>query len=226
VFGIALGLAGCVAEDKPLLVSPISVDANRPTAPTRAYVVRAPATEATEERVLSVAQRVLEANPKLGARPVFTTVGVPQPELFHRGPAEGVVQGSQVYISEGLVQRCRNEGQLAALLCYELGRIVSERESLAGPVAARHVDPPLDVPDSPDSGGLRGPSDYTRRMELARAERERQPRPNRPTPPPDPVVLARRYLVQSGFGPEALDEVMPWVRQAEQGGALEQTLTR
>jgi hypothetical protein len=227
VSAISLGLGGCVAENQPLLVSPSSLDAARPTAPTRAQVVRAPATEATEKRVLSVAQQVIEANPKLGARPLFITLGVPQPELFHRAPGEGVVQGYQVYISEGLVQRCRNDGQLAALLCYELGRMVSERESLAGPVAPqRSADLPIEVPIGPDYNTMHGPPDNTHLFELARSERERQRRGTRQSPPPDPIVLARRYLNQTGFAPEVLEEVKPLLRQVEKEGTLEQTLNR
>jgi hypothetical protein len=223
LFAITLALTGCVADDTHLLVPSHNGEVARPVAPPPT-VVRAPATEAAGQRVLSVAQSVIEANPKLGLRPLFHTLGVAQPELFHRTPAEGVVQGSQVYISEGLVQRCRNDGQLAALLCYELARMVAERESLAGPILRPRGDLPLEVPIGPDSNNPHGPPDNTRALELARAERDRKRLATRPTPPPDPFILARRYLVQTGFAPEVLEEVKPLLRQVEQEGTLEQRM--
>ena len=42
-------------------------------------------------------------------------------------------RGADVVITEGLVRQCTSDGQLAAVLCTELGRLVSEREALAPP---------------------------------------------------------------------------------------------
>src|SRR5205823_3745186 len=77
-------------------------------------------------KVDEIGQRLLTCNPKLGMVPLFLTIGSPQPEMFHQGTVA-------VYITEGLVRQCKNEAELAALLSVELGRMVSERETMASP---------------------------------------------------------------------------------------------
>src|SRR5687767_5559943 len=54
-----------------------------------------PASQEVATRVLRVAGKVLDANPQIGMRPTFSTIGVAQSEIFHRGTSE-------VFITEGL----------------------------------------------------------------------------------------------------------------------------
>lgn len=167
-------------------------------------------------RVDGLGRQILAANPQVGARPLFHTIGAPQPEIFHRGTAD-------VWITEGLVRRCTSDGQLAALLCLELGKMVAEREA-ATPASVRNATrlPPIDV-----SGGRIGaaePADMTRMAELARYDKERQ-RERHPALPPDPKVLARTYLVASGYRASDLDAAAPLLRAAEQEGGLERQIT-
>src|SRR5262249_39695897 len=75
-------------------------------------------------RVDAGGRQLLAANPQVGAKPLFHTIGAPQPEVFHRGT-------SDVWVTEGLVRQCATDGQLAALLCLELGKMVAEREAAA-----------------------------------------------------------------------------------------------
>ena len=109
--------------------------ARQPPGPPR------PGTEETASRVLAVGQKIVVANPQIGLRPTFATVAAPHPEIFHHG---GPFEGMQVFISEGLVNRRKEpDAELAALLCLELGKIVTEREGAgrrAGP-AARETSP-------------------------------------------------------------------------------------
>src|SRR5262249_58343596 len=86
----------------------------------------APAGLDTAARVDTLGRSILAANPQIGVRPMFRTIGAPQPEIFHQGTAE-------IKITEGLVRQCRSDAELAVVLCYELGKMVSERESLARP---------------------------------------------------------------------------------------------
>ena len=81
-----------------------------------------PASLKTAERVQSLGQRIIDQNIFTGINPLFHTLGVPEPVLFHRGPDE-------LFISEGLVSRCRTESQLAAVLCTEMGRMMAEKRS-------------------------------------------------------------------------------------------------
>jgi hypothetical protein len=128
-------ISGCIPEmwhefigDKPnTTLVPSNVGDHSPaqaTPPTR--VSYAPASGDTCLRVDNIGQKILAANKEAGLHPFFGTIGSPTPEVFHRGPNE-------LYITEGLVKQCQSESQLAAILCNELGKMVSEREVLAGP---------------------------------------------------------------------------------------------
>src|SRR5438045_2675838 len=98
-------VAGCVNEPRSQFV--------RPTGYTQTSMPRSlnpiqrdPKNEATEKRVLAVGQKVIDANPQAGVRPVFMTFGAPHPEIFHRG---GGTQPWNIFLSAGLVGRCRTD---------------------------------------------------------------------------------------------------------------------
>src|SRR5262245_60731071 len=55
----------------------------------------APGSQETSLRVDAVGKKVLEANPQIGLKPLFATMGAPQPEIFH-------VDNRIVYITDGL----------------------------------------------------------------------------------------------------------------------------
>jgi len=176
-------------------------------------VALSPASQETGKRVGEVGQKVLAANPNLGLHPAFLTIGGPQPELFHKT--------KEVYITEGLVKQCATEGQLAAVLCHELGKMVAEREALAGPKPPER-EPPLDVRVGSDSGGVTGAADQTHLVELAKYEKQRS---RGPTLSPDPQALARTYLVKAGYAVNDLDAVAPLLRAAAANNAFEKQLT-
>lgn len=214
-------LSGCLEEHPTRLVSGGPL-ASSPLLSSSRQVSRAPATEATAQRVMQVGQKLVTSNQQMGIRPVFVTVGAPHPEVFHRG---NVLEGHQVIVSEGLVARCANDAQLAAVLSLELGKIISEREALASPAArdAARRPPPSENIGS-DSGGTFGPPDGTRMMELARYDRQRRRPGAAPKPPPAPEALARGYLNKAGFDAETLTEVAPLLRQAEDHFTVERQL--
>jgi hypothetical protein len=181
--------------------------------------VTVPASEEAARRVVTVGAKVVSANRSTGLRPAFSTIGAPEPEIFHRGTAE-------VWITEGLVRQCKTEGQLAAVLSRELGKMVSEREALASAsVRAPDRGPPVNVPVGTDSRGAFGAADGVRLAELAKYDKTRH-RPDDPLPPPpDPDVLARTYLTNAGFTTADLDDVAPLLKTAEANVTFERQLS-
>lgn len=163
------------------------------------------------ERVDTLGRRIIAQNTFTGLEPLFHTVGVKEPMLFHRGTAE-------LFISEGLVERCKSEQELAAVLCSELGRMMAEQKS-AGRVG-RDADP---IPDVPATGGNRMAggmdSDQTRAAELVYFEK-RNPRRDPATGSVDSAKLARELLTGAGFNPAELARVEPLIKQAEQNDAI------
>ena len=218
-----LGLTGCFGfgvdrESLPLVnsapVTPKSV-------PVERHVSNAPAMKASAERVVQVGQRLILANPQIGLRPLFITVGVTHPEVFHKGSSLG---GCQVVVSEGIVRQCPSDAELAAVLALELGKIVTEREAIASPAARQVADrlPPGEAIGS-DSGGTFGSSDGTRMMELAHYEKRRRERAAK-SATPEPKGLARKYLAKAGFEPTSLEQVQPLLRQAEDHYDMEKSI--
>lgn len=88
-------------------------------------------------RVDEVSKFILKQNPFPGIEPVVQTFGVKDPILFHRGTGE-------LFLSEGLVERCKTDEELAAVLCSEMGQMKAEK------LAAKRVglDPEGDPPQS------------------------------------------------------------------------------
>jgi hypothetical protein len=209
-------VAGCMGmgEERPPLVqtNPFHVP------PTRTQVALAPASTAAAARVDMLGRKLVEANKQAGVQPLFRTIGAPQPEIFHRGMAE-------IDITEGLVTQCQSEGALAALLCNELGKMVSEREALAGPgTRIPDREPPHDVPIGNDGGSF-GPADRTHLAEQGMFEKSHPRRPDAPPPPPpDPQLLAQTYLAKAGYSQQELAAAAPLLQAAAANAAFEKQM--
>ncbi|MCI0681817.1 MAG: hypothetical protein L0Y71_06910 [Gemmataceae bacterium] len=215
--GVACLLAGCqplqlFEEPKTATVSsnPFGLHESR-----RAGKVNyQPADEALALKVDSVGRKLLAANQELGLKTtLFAAIGnTPRPEIFHTGPR-------MVWVTDGLVRRCATEGELAAVLALELGKIVADREAAATP-QMRDPDrlPPIQVPIG-NAGHVTNP-DLVHQVELANFEKER-PKKRRPLPRPDPQHLARGYLEKAGYRAADLDTVQPLLQAAEQNLTLE-----
>jgi hypothetical protein len=156
-----------------------------------------------------VARKIKAANKDTGLDPKFAIVGVQAPELFHQGP-------HVVYVTEGLVKACKTEGELAALLCLELGKMASEREAFAAAQKRQAEErPPIDMPIG--NAGQFNAGDGVRQAELARYDQQRPKR----QPPPDPQALARVYLEKAGYAKTDLDGAAPLLRSAERNFTVE-----
>jgi hypothetical protein len=220
--GLVLLVCGCFNGGGNALVSPSpfgdAAPAPAAAAPTQA--AHAPAAEEACRRVAVLGQKVIDANPQLGLRPQIRVAGAPQYEIFHRS---GPLKCTEVWLTDGLVRACQTDGQLAAVLCHELGKIVSEREALVSASVRLSEDRlPPEVPVGTDARGAFGSPDGTRFVEQAKLDRKRR-RPA-PPPPPDPVVLARGYLTRAGYPGSELDDVAGLLRKAEDSAVLERQL--
>jgi hypothetical protein len=207
---------GCLNEAGTPLV-PADPFHQAAVTPPRVPVTYAPPSLAAANRVQEVGQRLWLANKQAGLRPQFRTIGAPAPEIFHVGTSE-------VDLTEGLVNQCRTDAELAAVLASELGKMVAEREALAGPqTRSPDREPPPEVRIGNDSNSALGGPDLTRLAELGKFEKERR----RPAagPPPDPQVLARGYLVKAGYAEADLERVKPLLQAAAANSTFEKQMT-
>jgi len=204
VVGACLLLAGCVAPDGKTEM-PWDAIARRadpePDLPTSAV-----ASAKTVTRVHAIGAKVAAANSTdLAKRPVFITAGVKDPLIFSQNDGK-------IVVSEGLVDRCTTDDELAAVLCAELGHLAS-RQTAQDALSELDAGPaPTWTPDV--VGGGMAP-DMTRLAEQGMMNR-RGPgdrRSRRPTGP-DPMVLARGYLKKAGYDAEAMQRVEPWLKEA------------
>jgi predicted Zn-dependent protease len=169
------------------------------------------------ERVDTLGRRIVAQNTFIGIEPLFTAVGVPESVLFHRGP-------DQLFISEGLVNQCKSDAELAAVLCSELGQMVAEKKAVRRVGAERDSFPEIAIPGGSQvmtGGGT--PIDAGRQAELA--YQQRQPKPQPTTDPVDAAKQARLLLSTAGFDPATLDQVQPLLKQSERGAALRKQMS-
>jgi hypothetical protein len=207
---------GCTLFENDSVPMVPADNAFRTPSPTPPLDLKVPFTKEAGEaalRVNKVGQNVLAANQQVGLRPAFRVIGSPQEEIFHRGTSE-------IWLTAGMVNHCQTEGQLAAALCMELGKMVSEREALRGPRQAQaELEPPVEV-----RGGVNGPADMTRMAELAYFEKEHPRRDQQAASVLDPRSLARLYLIKANYPASDLDAITPLLRTAGQNGSLERQM--
>lgn len=201
--GVLLALAGCLGPASTIVQTPAVTEAN-----TQASL-----------RVDTVGRKVVAANPGLPCQPVFRTHGAKTIELFHAVNGEHTV----ITITEGLVDRCSTDAQLAAVLCHELARIASEKDMLARAGARPEgYRPPADVPVGNDGSIDGSTADQTRLAELAKDTRLWQQRHGGIS---DPAALTRTYLSASGYSPDLADTVPELTKGMATRNTLEKLMT-
>jgi hypothetical protein len=185
-----------------------------------------PASELANTRTYTVYSKLLADNPDIAAQlatsndPTFTpppqVVGWPGVGIYH--------QGAQLYITQGLVNRCetdgKNESQLAAILASELAKMVVENDYQK---KMRNTPAEGDRTFSPHVTSENRYSDQTDVATMGFAERDpaRRRDPAKSAPNQDPKVLARNYLNKSNFSPDAMTRVAPLICEAEKNPELE-----
>jgi hypothetical protein len=216
LWSLLLTAAGCLSPQPNTASVPPNPFGMSPSA-QRALASHAPASVETAARVDAVGRQILTANSQTGVRPLFRTIGAPQPEIFHIGTSE-------IDITEGLAKQCATDGQMAAVLCVELGKMVSEREALTVPqTRAPERLPPVEIRIGNDSAGSFGSADQTHRAELAKYDEERQRRKAAHVPP-DPGRLASGYLTKAGYPASDMDAIAPLLRSAAENATFAKQL--
>jgi hypothetical protein len=169
---------------------------------------------AIAERVETVGRKIITQNTFTGIEPLFHTIGVPESVLFHRGSEE-------LIISEGTVKQCRNDSELAAVLCLELSQMIAEKKSARRVGSDRDSFPDISVPTG---SGLAGgtPADPGRAAEVALLEKQRQK--NLHSEAVDASRLARDLMRGAGYDPAELDTVSGIVKQSARGLAIQKQL--
>ena len=209
---LALALAGCAGtgRDPFAFKNPFASDrpfdaASAPTASAQAAT-----------RVHALGSAVVGANADdLSQKPVFMTIGLKEPMVFHRG-------AGQIVVSEALVDRCPTDDELAAVICWELGKVAAahppERRTMNDPVPAG--------PLARDVVGGAYEADMTRLAEEARFDRRpaRGPRPGREARA-DPMTLARTFYAKTGRNPDDLARLEPLLRDAEENADRRELMT-
>ena len=90
-----------------------------------------PASTLAATRVNTVGSEVVAKNKDdLGVKPVFFTMGVHEVEISHS-------KSGMVILSEGLVERCPTDTELAAAICHELGKMAAEQAARGRATASR-----------------------------------------------------------------------------------------
>ena len=212
-----LAVGGCLPEDGNLATVSAGLFDEAPQNTSAGHLIHAPGSEEAAKRVLQVGGQILASNPNLGVRPTFTTIGAPLEEIFHQ-------DDKVVFITEGLVRGCRTDGELAAVLCHELGKMAAERQERAA--TPPDPGPPMDAPVGKDYGGAFGPPDGTRTMELAVYEHKRRKAAEAAATPPDPDALARTILEKAGGKASDLEAAAPLLRAADEHMTFEKQMAK
>jgi hypothetical protein len=220
--GLMLAAAGCLSDDKKLTTVSSSPYGKVGRTQTASFKQAAPATQEIALRVDRVGKQIVNANPSITQKIVFLALGVSHEEIFHQTQKDV----SAIYITEGLAKQCKSDGELAAVLSQELGKVITEQRVQALPV--RNPIPANLILNSPignDIGGAVGGADRTNDMIAARFDKEWRQSRQLPTPPPPPETFARTYLSRAGFDPKNLDTVQPLLRKAEKQSSVELSMT-
>jgi hypothetical protein len=175
-----------------------------------------PAHLETAQKVETLGRRIIAQNTFTGIEPMFYAIGVEEPVLFHRGAEE-------LFISEGLVKKCRTEDELAAVLCSELGQMMAEKRGARRVGGDRDGIPEAALPGGGShAGGFRADPGYE--AEIAFRER-REPRGSSTAQSGDNLKLARDLMKGAGYDPADLDRVEPLLRQSDRGAALRKQMS-
>ena len=180
--------AGCLdAEKSRQGLNNVAVDtAKYPAAPPEVAA-----------RVDQVGRQLVGATPFLGIEPTFHVIGHPEPEICH--PDSG-----GIFISAGLVERCRSDAELAAVLATELAIMKAEQR-----LADRRRTEPL--PPLPD--GAAG-TDPTQLGTQALFDKKLGTKPPPADKPEDRRTTAAELLKAAGYDPKVLVAVEPLLAEA------------
>ena len=202
--GVAcFGLTGCLHNGLWDGASSRSREIKSPLTPKQIV-----AQQATGERVEALGRRVIVQNTFTGIEPVFHLIGVKEPMLFHRGTEE-------LFISDGLVAKCKTDDALVAVLCTELGRMMGEKR--AGVAVGRDADPLTRGPD--------GKADAVEDVPGAQATGTGSGARVVGKMDTDAATLAQELMRGAGYDPAALEHVEALLKETARHAAIRKQLT-
>jgi hypothetical protein len=178
------------------------------------------ATVQVAERVENLGVKIVSMTPSIEldtTKIFFSTIGIPESALFHRGP-------EHLFISEGLVNKCKSEEELAAVLCTELGQMVADKRAAKKAGAERDAA----IPDVALPGGSQvmtgggTPADTGRMAEIGFEQR----RPKTPVYDPiDGMKQARILMRNAGYDIALLDQVQPLIKESDRGALVRKQMS-
>ena len=175
------------------------------------------ASVAVAARVDQVGRSLVGQNPFLGVEPTFHTFGRKDPEVYHP-------DANGVFVTEGLVARCRTDDELAAVLALELAKMSAEQRA-AGRL--RKPEPLRSLPDAGtlSAGGIGPDQNQLGTQALFDQNLGRSGDGTKPAPPiGDQRAAAADILKSAGIDPKALDVVEPLVQDAARHHAIAEQL--
>jgi hypothetical protein len=206
-------LSGCEDLHRAHLLSTSGAD-QRFYMPKQPNLPSDPKAEASARRALPVLQKIIDANPSVSVHPMLLTVGSPKKAMFYAGNPQ---TGMQLYVTTSLIEACKDDAQLAAVLSTGLGRTVAASASRA--LLPRERPALIEEHIGNDDRGPFGAADGVRMMEAAKAE-ERKLRSKKP----DAAALAMGYLKKAGYQPEAMKQVQALLNEADREETLREQL--
>ncbi len=170
----------------------------------------APGSAKVTERVDKLGRQLVDANPQYGLRPIFMTAHLPDAEIIHQGT-------TLIRVTDALASMCTTDGQLAAVIGLEIGKMIAERE--AQQVAARRQRGRPQPMNVPIGGGLPGGAapDNTALAELEKMYGDHPT--SQQVDPPNPESIARAVLVRAGYAENEVDGVREMLKATEANSA-------
>jgi hypothetical protein len=204
-------LTGCSTPfvRSPTAAAPPPYTPRQAAAPTGEIVQASAGSSAQQIRVEEVARKVLAANPQLALRPRVAVTPAAELGLTHEGDY-------RVQITQGMVNSCASDGQLAAVLAWKFAQMSTERQArVEASLTAQDREPMPDVRIGPDQtiGDLQ-----LRNAELSKLGYTRRRNPEPTAPPQDPTPLARQILAKTGYAAIEMDAVLPWIQPTPPSG--------
>lgn len=201
-----LGMTGCLTPDGKTEMPWDTI--SRRMEPERESPKGPIASTKAATRVHAIGSKLLASNPnEFSTRPVFFTAGVSEPMLFSK-------RDGQVVISEGLVNRCATDDELAAVLSAELANLSANSNK----DNTRHEELPPAPRLTSDVVGSGNAPDMTRMAEEGFMNKRNTPSGRRPvdSAKADRTTLCRNYLKKASFDPESYSKIEPWLKEAEE----------
>ena len=165
----------------------------------------------------SLPSSIAHGRAELPEKPIILTVGVKEPMIFHQ-------RSGMLVLSDGLVERCVTDEELAAVISYELGKMAAEQAEKSGPRSEGDV-PPAPRLASDVVGGAYS-ADMTRLAEEAKYDRRSRTGRNARDPRPDPRTLAQNLYTRAGHNADDFARVESLYKEAEENGEKREIMRR